>query len=322
MRRFVEYAAYALSACSALLLLAAPAAAQDPLPPISVGIGARVGAVHTEPADSEGVDSFPVESVRLFLTGGVTKQIKVTFNTEYTGASNEVHVMDAIARFEMSRAFNVWMGRFIPPSDRANLYGPYFANHWNIFRDGVQDGYPFVSDGRANGVAWWGQFGKVSASGGVFDGTGITSERTVIKAARISVDLWDPEPSYYPNGTYYGGKNILAFGVTTQFQDADRTAWNADAVLERKAGEGGAWTVEGEYAHYDRLGGYDARYGSDSGGYVLASYLLPRPTGIGRLQFLAKTGRATFSDGLAASALDYTQRTTEINVNYIIKAFD
>src|SRR5262245_32492799 len=168
MRRFAGYAACTLPGWFALLFAAA-AAAQDP-PPISVAIGARASFVHTDPADGESVDAFPVDSVRLFLTGSVTKQIKVTFDTDYDGASNEVHVMDAIARFEMSRAFNVWMGRFIPPSDRANLYGPYFANHWNIFSDGVQDGYPFVSDGRANGVAWWGQFGKVSASGGVFDG--------------------------------------------------------------------------------------------------------------------------------------------------------
>jgi len=72
--------------------------------------------------------------------------------------------------------YNIWVGRMLPPSDRANLYGPYYSNEWATFTDGLQDGYPFVSAGRDNGVLYWGQFNKIKASGGVFDGPTATGE--------------------------------------------------------------------------------------------------------------------------------------------------
>ncbi len=56
----------------------------------------------------------------------------------------------------MSPQFNIWVGRFLPPSDRANLYGPFYAHEWDVYTDGIQDGYPFVFQGRDNGVVYWG----------------------------------------------------------------------------------------------------------------------------------------------------------------------
>ncbi len=52
----------------------------------------------------------------------------------------------------MTPEFNIWFGRFLPPSDRANLYGPFYAHEWAVYTDGIQDGYPFVFQGRDNGV--------------------------------------------------------------------------------------------------------------------------------------------------------------------------
>lgn len=312
----------AFLSCCALLVAAASAWAQSAAPPISVAVAARTAFEHDAPAESDPTNRFLLDSVRLFLSGGVTDTIKVTFNTEYNSTSNDVEVMDAIGRFEYSPRFNVWMGRFLPPSDRANLYGPYYSNHWGIYRDGVQDGYPFITEGRANGVAYWGQFGRVSASGGLFDGPTATGSNTPIGAGRLQVDFWDAEPGYYSSGTYYGSKNVLGVGVAGQVQGADRTAVNADLLLERKVTGGGAVTLEGEVARYHRLGGYDARYTTDQGGYVLASYLLPMLTGTGRVQLLGKMARAAFSGGLTAADADYHQTTTEVNVNYIMKGYD
>ena len=36
---------------------------------------------------------------------------------------------------------------------------------------------------------------------------------------RVQIDLWDAEGGYYLNGTYYGGKNLLAVGGAVQAQD-------------------------------------------------------------------------------------------------------
>ena len=110
----------------------------------------------------------------------------------------------------------------LPPSDRANLYGPYYSNEWAVYTDGVQDGYPFVATGRDNGVLYWGQFDKVKVSAGAYDGPSATGNKTLIGAGRVQVDFWDPEGGYYLNGTYYGDKNLLAVGVAGQVQDSNK----------------------------------------------------------------------------------------------------
>jgi hypothetical protein len=262
------------------------------------------------------------------VNGPVTDKIKFMFNSEYDGAGNHVNVMDAVARFEWSDKVNIWAGRFLPPSDRANLYGPYYAHHWAVFTDGVQDGYPGIFQGRDNGVVYWGQFDKVKVSGGGFDGTSATGKSTLIGAGRVQVDFWDPEPGYYLNGTYYGGKNLLALGVAGQVQGSDsndqkRNAYSVDFLLERKIGTGGgAFSVESEYAKYDRLGGYNARYGTDEGAYILGSYLFPAAVGAGHFEVLGKFAVASFSQGLTALDSDYDQKTSEFNLNYLIKEFN
>lgn len=306
------------------LAAAAPALAQDTkLPPITVGAGLQTSFAHTDPDDGDATDKFVLNSVRLYVSGEATSKVKFTFNTEYDSTSNHVSVLDAIGRFEMSDRFNVWVGRMLPPSDRANLYGPYYAHHWSVYTDGVQDGYPFIAAGRVNGALYWGQFGKVKVSGGAFDGESATGDATLISAGRVQVDFWDPEPGYYLNGTYYGDKNILAIGAAGQTQGgSDNNAYSFDFLLERKVGKGGAYTIESEYARYHRLGGYDARYAKNDGGYVLGSYLFPTLVGPGRFEVLGKFAKARFREGLAFVDGDYDQKTSELNLNYVIKQFN
>jgi len=230
-----------VSACiEGLVMFATPLAAQTTLPPISLGAGLRTSFVHDSPDGGDDTNTFALDSARIYISGPVTEQIKFMFNTEYDGASNKIGVLDAVARFEMSPKFNVWMGRFLPPSDRANLYGPFYSHHWAVFVDGVQDGYPFIYQGRDNGVAYWGQFGKVKLSGGIFDGESATGDDTVLSAGRVQVDFWDTEGGYYLNGTYYGDKNLLAIGAAGQVQGSDKTAGSVDFLLERKLGMAGS----------------------------------------------------------------------------------
>jgi hypothetical protein len=303
-----------------LLLAASPLAAQT-LPPVTVGAGVQTSFVHTSPDGGESTDSFPLNSVRLYVGGSATSEIKYMFNTEYDSA-NHINVLDAAAQYSASPMFNIWAGRFLPPSDRANLYGPYYSNEWATYTDGVQDGYPFLATGRDNGVMYWGQFGIAKISAGAFDGATTTGNKNVLGAGRIQLDFWDKEDGYYLNGTYYGAKNLLAVGAAAQAQDGN-SAWNVDFLLEKKVPGGGAFTVESEYADYDRLGGYNSRYGEDKGGYVLGSYLFPRLEGMaGRLQLMGKFAKADFSKGLTPADADYNQKTTEVNFNYIINDFN
>ena len=306
---------------SSLFLIAPVAFAQVQLGPVTVGAGLRTSFVGTVPDSGDSTSQFLLNDIRLYVNGPVTKEIKFMFNTDYDSTTNALHVLDAVARLEFNPHFNIWAGRFLEPSDRSNLYGPFYAHNWNVYSDGVQDGYPFVFQGRDNGVAYWGDFGKktqVKISGGLFDGGSATGSKKVIGAARVQIDFWDHEDGYYLNGTYYGDKNLLAIGGATNVQDG-KTATTVDFLLEKKVGNGGAFTIEAEYSNYNRLGGYNAAYAKSQGAYVLGSYLFPKPVGVGKIELLGKYAKADFTHGTAAS---YNQKTTEVNVNYVIKQFN
>jgi len=293
--------------------------AQANLGPVTVGAGLRTSFVDTLPDVGNTTNQFLLNDIRLYVNGPVYQDVKFMFNTDYDSATDKVAVLDAVARIEVSPEFNIWAGRFLPPSDRANLYGPFYAHEWNVYTDGIQDGYPFVFQGRDNGITYWGTFAKkVKVSLGVFDGASATGVSKVLTAARVQIDFWDPEDGYYLNGTYYGDKNLLAIGGATQIQDG-RTATTVDFLLEKKVPGGGAFSIESEYSNYNRLGGYQAAYAKSQGVYGLASFLFPKAVGPGKFEILGKYAKAEFTHGAIPS---YDQKTTVFNLNYVIKQFN
>ena len=316
-----------------LMLVASPLGAQTFTPTLTVGAGIQTSYDHTEPDTGTSLDQFSLNHLRLYFSGDITPYLSAMVNTEYTSSSNTMGVLDAVGEFHTSPMFNVWFGRFIAPSDRANLYGPFYSNEWAVYSDGIQDGYPSVlvggvsPTGRDNGVAYWGDFKagtvKLKLSAGAFDGLTTDGSHSVIWAARAQFDFWDPENGYYLNGTYYGDKNLLAIGGATEVQDY-KTATTVDFLLEKKVLNGGAFTVESEYSRYNRLGGYDGSYAKSEGGYGLVSLLLPKEIGVGKPQIIGKFAIAEFTDGLASPATNpsYRQKTTEVDFGYIMKQFD
>jgi hypothetical protein len=308
-----------------LLMLAPPSRAQINLGPITVGAGLQTSFDHFDTTGGGGTnDQFALDHARIYINGPVTENIKFMFNTDYDSVSNKIEVLDAVAQFDFGPMFHIWAGRFLEPSDRANLYGPFYSHEWLPFTDGVQDGYPGIYQGRDNGVAYWGDFFKqrMKVSVGAFDGKSATGAGQVLGAARVQFDFWDKEDGYYLNGTYYGDKNLLAIGGATQYQDG-RTASTVDFLLEKKLPNGGVISIESEYANYNRLGGYNASYAKSQGAYGTLSYLFPKVIPIGRLkgkfELLGKYAKADFTHGTGPS---YNQTTTEVNFNYVIKQFN
>src|SRR5579862_2970412 len=226
---------------ASLILLASPLRAQTFEPSFTVGAGIQTDYQHSQ-TDSVTDDQFSLGHARIYLGGDITPNISAMFNTEYSTATNTLGILDAVAEFHTkSPMFNVWFGRFLPPSDRDNFTGPFYANEWDVFTDGIQDGYPSVFQGRDNGIAYWGDFKagmvKLKASLGVFDGTSVDGDKNVLWAGRLQFDFWDPENGYYLNSTYYGDKNLIAIAVATQAQadakgSATASATTVDFLLE------------------------------------------------------------------------------------------
>jgi hypothetical protein len=300
-----------------LTLAASPLQAQTNLLPITVGAGLKTSFVHADFKKNAGPssDRFFVDNARLYVNGPVTDHIKFMFNTDYDSVSNKIGVLDAVARIEVKPEFNIWMGRLLPPSDRANLHGPFYAHHWAVYSDGIQNGHPAVYQGRDNGIVYWGDFAKkVKLSVGAFDGPSATGKSKLLTAARAQVDLWDEESGYYLNGNYYGDKDLLAFGVATQHQSG-AMATTVDFLLEKKLSDGGVVSLESEYSNYNRLGGYVAGFKSQ-GAFGLASYMFAKKVGVGQFEILGKYAKAQFTQGPTPS---FQQKTTEINFNYVIK---
>jgi hypothetical protein len=300
-----------------LLLAVSPLRAQTATfdPTLTVGAGIQGSYDHFEPDHSNGLDQFSLDHARLYLSGDVTKNISVMFNTDYNSTTQNMQILDAVGQFHFGPKFNIWFGRFLEPSDRANLYGPFYSHQWGPYNDGIQDGYNFVYQGRDNGVAYWGDFkagiAKVKVSAGAFDGDSADGNTSLIWAGRVQIDLWDPENGYYLNGTYYGDNNLLAVAGATQVQSG-KTASTADFLMEKKVPGGGALSVESD----------DGNYGKSQGAYGLAAFLIPKKVGIGKFELLGKYAIAQFTDGLSLAHPSYRQNTTEVNFSYIIQEFD
>jgi hypothetical protein len=200
---------------------------------VSVGFGLRESFTSAEGGAPDGGRSndFNLDSARLFFGASLNKNIKGMLNTEWDG--DKIRILDAAGQFAISPEFNIWAGRLLSPSDRANMAGPYYSlggGYWA----GVASRYGYnggIFRGRDDGVVVWGNVGdggKLGYSFGVFEGhtfgigsltqsqakaAGVKADDALMYAGRVQYDFWDAEPGYYGTGNYLGGADILAIGV-------------------------------------------------------------------------------------------------------------
>nr|VFJ59517.1 MAG: short chain amide porin [Candidatus Kentron sp. FW] len=265
----------------------------------SIGAGVRTSFNTIEDATSNDTDDFELDSIRLYLNGQIVKNLKFTFNAEREIDGN-VRMLDGIARLEFNDALNIWLGRFLPPSDRSNLSGPYYLGTWDF---PIAQAFPNIYAGRDNGAAVWGHMmdGKFKYQVGAFqgsDGAGSANDsNNLLYAGKATINFWEPEGGYYNASTYYGEKEVLTFGLTTMQQSdatgtvtnrGDFSGWSADLLMEKKLDTAGVVSLEGAYYDYDLD---NLSWSGDTGGpiqgdgyFVLAGYLFPRAIGIGKLR--------------------------------------
>ena len=274
----------------------------------SIGFGFRSSFAITEDGAPNGTSNssgVAFENMRLYTAAKVHENITLEFNTERSTGNDgvdtdqRIRVLDAVAKFSI-KGFDVWVGRFLPPSDRSNLDGPYFLN---VFDFPFVQAYPAIFAGRDNGVAIMKEYGggKFKWSYGLFEGrTGSTNAGTnpdqgdnFLHAARATINFWDPEPGYYTTSSYYGAKDVLAVAFVLQHEEdgagtatnaGDFTGWNVDVLMEKKLNNGGVVNLEGAYYDYDLDDKVDASLTQGESFFALGSYLLPAKLGWGKLQ--------------------------------------
>jgi hypothetical protein len=310
---------------------------------ISLGAGMRASYASLEHGAPDGgaSSSFSLDSVRLYVSGQVKPWLKATFNTERDG-DGHVDVLDGYVQFEPADEFNVWIGRMLPPSDRANLDGPYYLNTW--LYPGVVSQYPAKFAGRDDGATVWGKLfsKKLVYSFGVFNGhnrvAGASNQsHDMLYAGRLAYNILDPEPdpAYYTSSTYYGTADILTVAFAAQYQKrgvgtalnpGDYLGWNFDALYEKNLAGFGTVTLEGAYYRYDSGGALDVPVGFSGaaatanvggiaqGDAVLlgADYMLPGKIGIGFVQPALRYQE--FDPDLGTAII----RQYDIGVNYVL----
>ena len=249
---------------------------------VKLGAGIRTSIRATEDSAPDGdtfSKDFNLDNARLYVSGKALDYIGFEFNSEIVsdeGGAEDFEVLDAVIKFEPHEFFNIWAGRFLPPSDRSNLSGPFYLNAYDF---PFVQAFPAKFAGRDNGVATWGQLdgGKFKWQAGVFEGSNgaVNKQDNPLFSGRLVLNLLDPEPGYYNASTYYGAKDILAIGVTGMFQENsvgtldaggdvresnNFTGFNIDVLFEKKLGSDtldipfltdGVVTLEGAYYLYD-----------------------------------------------------------------------
>jgi len=290
---------------------------------LSYGVGLRAGGGYTAYGSSTGTTGNQPNSVgittldvRPYISGQVLPFLKFEGNLDLNNSDlGRIHVLDAVAKFEPDELFNVWFGRFLPPSDRANLSGPYYQNAWNF---PSVNAYPSIYAGRADGAALWGQVGqgRFKYQAGFFTTNPATPADQGIYAGRLTFNFLDPEPGYYNSSTYYGAKDVLALGGAIQFQQMgavvsptdkrDLLGFNIDLLAEKRLpiGGGDTLTIEGAYYNFNK--------GSQGWSFfALASYLIATRIGIGQLQPMGRYTQSNPTGGDATKIIDG-------GINYII----
>jgi len=308
----------------------------------TIGAGLRTSFGFQEDGAASGNDAaknFDLESIRLYTSGQVYKGLFFEFNTEID-SNGDINILDGIAKMEISDPFNMWLGRMLPPSDRATLSGPYYQNMWDY---PIVSRYPSVIAGRDEGLAVWGQVldAKLKYQAGLYEGVdnkttfpnlpngnpnGVNPKDSPLLAARITYNILDGESGYYNSSTYYGKKDIIALGFVMQSQSdhvlnngqlGDFLGLNVDFLLEKSFGNGGVMDIEAALYIYD----YDNVNPDALGLMVVGSYLIPgKLGGYGQLQPKARL-QVLDVDNMTGFA-NYGAKVLDLQLDYVMDGHD
>lgn len=228
--------------------------------------------------------------------------------------SSAVEILDLIAKIESSdNIANIWFGRMLVPSDRANFSGFWFAAPWT-YPGAFLSGFSGPAQGpfgRNDGATLWGQFleGRVKYYAGAYDLN--DGKKSPLISTRLNLALLSPEPGYYHSSTYYGEDHLSlagsyqyqkngstpAMGSTAAVDDYSEVS--TDLLFEKALGAGGTIDLEGAfYAFQGDNRAYKTQF------FALASWLTPDKVGWGKLQPLVRWQSAKPTTGDSSQIID------------------
>ncbi len=333
---------------------------------IKLGAGYRGSGIWMEDRNGGnfGNGIYSNDNARIYLNAQLNEYVKFEVNTDcfwcnntYAGANPKMtyNILDAIAKFEYNRYFNIWGGRMLVPTERGELSGPFFQATHDAFKT------PFFSQdfstkfgdggagryGRSDGITFWGNAepkvvpGTLGYAMGVYRGlessntAGPNQGGSVLAAARVTYNFLNPEknPGYYTSSTYYGKAGdilALAFGMSYQKNGAgsfahrsDFLGFTGDLLFEKVLPKNmGVATLNSEYKQF--YANYNVAAFSDKDCFcmfdgkswtVTGLYMLPTKIGIGHFQ---PYGRFTSIQPNHSS----NREEIEGGMNYIIDGFN
>ncbi|MEH6516109.1 MAG: hypothetical protein V7742_05470 [Halioglobus sp.] len=307
---------------------------------VSVGFGVRSSFSYVEDAANDGDSSkdFTLDSARLYVSGSLNKYIKGMFNTEKSGGNDTFQIIDAAGTFQVTPDVAIWAGRFLSPSSRANLAGPYYTSGdgywqniaarygWNGGTIGRDDGVAVVATAFDQRLAY--SFGAFEADN-IFKFTGLANESTgnpeqsdeLMYAGRLQYSFWEKEPGYYATGNYLGAKDIFTIGIAARqkgdgaastTQVGDYSQWAVDLLIEKTIGPG-AVSIEAAYYDYDT----DDVFTSEQGdAYAVgAGFIFSEKMGWGQIMPFAHYQSFDADNGIETERMD-------VGVNYIIDGYN
>lgn len=317
---------------------------------VSVGFGTIGTFSSTEDGANTGNqrgNDFSLYSSRLYVSGSLNKYIKGMFNTEISGdfgeagataPSSDIEMIDAVGIFQLTPEVAIWAGRFLSPSSRANMAGPYYTSgigYWQYIA--ARYGWNGGTIGRDDGVALvTNSFDdRLSIAFGAFEGarifrlspgiTPVTNNAaqgdSLMYAGRVQYAFWDKEPGYYGTGNYLGNKDIFTIGVAARYkgdgaasatQVGDYSQITVDLLMEKKF-KPGAISFEGAWYQYDT----DDVFLSEQGdAYALsAGFIFNQQVGMGRFMPIAQYQRFDADDNVKTEQ-------TEVGVKYVIDGYN
>jgi hypothetical protein len=318
---------------------------------ITAGFGFISNYISAEDAAPNGNDrsnDFNLFSARMYLSGSFNKYIKGMLNTERSGGGEgNIEVIDANVQFQLTPEVAIWAGRFLSPSDRANMAGPYYSSggggigYWA----NISSRYGFNGGviGRDEGVAVVGSFleDKLAVSFGAFEGdnifrfSGVGAQKessaaaaalgaddNLMYAGRVQVAFWDSEPGYYGTGNYFGAKDILTVGIAGRQKTdgaisltdvGDYSSYSVDFLMEKKDVGPGTVSLEAAYYDYDTDDVFLAEQGDAY--YVGAGYLFNQQVGWGKFMPFARYQEFDADNNVKTERMD-------IGVNYVMAPYN